>query len=361
MRIKYFLLIILLPFITLFGQTASNYFPSQTGYKWYYKSVPLDSVNNPMDSLSFYGIDSFAVAEPFNGRTANIVVSKTGGINIINALPFSDSLYFSFDGSNGYEYFNPELVSGLIGSIDTTLGIDFFNFFNSLEGWYSYYRFSAAVSDDYQVFKKDTTVIIDSANVPLRFELYGMRLADETISTAIGSFNCKKFLLERRLSYLLFNIIPVKILGVEETVWLAPDNWKVKSYVPSTFVDFSEFGFPEFTVPGLETNIINPITSIEEGISQVNDFGLFQNYPNPFNPSTSIKYAIASNQFVQLKVYNLLGREIATLVNEYKPAGIYEVEFTIAQESIPAIASGIYFYQLKTENVVYTKKMVLVK
>lgn len=125
MRIKYFLLIILLPFITLFGQTASNYFPSQTGYKWYYKSVPLDSVNNPMDSLSFYGIDSFAVAEPFNGRTANIVVSKTGGINIINALPFSDSLYFSFDGSNGYEYFNPELVSGLIGSIDTTLGIDF--------------------------------------------------------------------------------------------------------------------------------------------------------------------------------------------------------------------------------------------
>ncbi len=57
------------------------------------------------------------------------------------------------------------------------------------------------------------------------------------------------------------------------------------------------------------------------------DFHLSQNYPNPFNPTTSLQYAIGSRQFVTLKVYDFLGREVATLVNEEKPAGEYEVEF----------------------------------
>jgi len=85
-------------------------------------------------------------------------------------------------------------------------------------------------------------------------------------------------------------------------------------------------------------------------------FYLLQNYPNPFNPSTNLQYAISSRQFVTLKIYDLLGREVATLVNEEKPAGEYEVEFNATN-----LPSGIYFYQLKAGNFIETRKMILLK
>ena len=86
------------------------------------------------------------------------------------------------------------------------------------------------------------------------------------------------------------------------------------------------------------------------------DFVLFQNYPNPFNPVTSIQYAVNSRQFITLKVYDILGNEIETLVNEEKPAGTFEV--TWYAEGLP---SGVYFYQLKAGSFIETKKMVLLR
>ena len=98
-------------------------------------------------------------------------------------------------------------------------------------------------------------------------------------------------------------------------------------------------------------------SEIENKIDQMpSDYSLSQNYPNPFNPTTSLQYAIGSRQFVTLKVYDLLGREIATLVNEEKPAGEYEVEFNGSN-----LPSGIYFYQLKAGQFSETKKMILLK
>ncbi len=85
-------------------------------------------------------------------------------------------------------------------------------------------------------------------------------------------------------------------------------------------------------------------------------FALYQNYPNPFNPSTKIKYQIPEVSFVTLKVYDVLGKEVAALVNEEKQAGNYEVEFNAIN-----LPSGIYFYRLQTGNFVATKKMVLMK
>jgi len=91
------------------------------------------------------------------------------------------------------------------------------------------------------------------------------------------------------------------------------------------------------------------------------DFSLSQNYPNPFNPSTSIKYAIGNRQFVTLKVYDVLGNEIKTLVDEEKPAGTYEVEFNSHSGNVRNLTSGVYFYQIKAGDFVETKKMVLMK
>ncbi|HEX7358423.1 MAG TPA: T9SS type A sorting domain-containing protein [Ignavibacteriaceae bacterium] len=85
-------------------------------------------------------------------------------------------------------------------------------------------------------------------------------------------------------------------------------------------------------------------------------FSLEQNYPNPFNPTTSIKYTINSKQNVQLSVYNVLGKEIALLVNEEKPAGNYEVNFDASN-----LSSGVYFYELRAGDFVDMKKMILIK
>ena len=88
----------------------------------------------------------------------------------------------------------------------------------------------------------------------------------------------------------------------------------------------------------------------------VKEFKLLQNYPNPFNPSTSIKYTTGSNEFVQLKIFDVIGNEIATLVNEEKPAGTYEIKFNIA-----SLSSGIYFYKLSAGSFTETKKMIVLK
>jgi len=83
---------------------------------------------------------------------------------------------------------------------------------------------------------------------------------------------------------------------------------------------------------------------------------LWQNYPNPFNPSTTIRFSVPENGHVRLKVYNLLGAEIATLVDERKPAGTYAVTFRA--ESLP---TGVYLYQLSVGQTLQTRRMVLIR
>ena len=94
--------------------------------------------------------------------------------------------------------------------------------------------------------------------------------------------------------------------------------------------------------------------------NDVNNFELFQNYPNPFNPTTKIKYKLPEINFVTIKVYDILGNEITTLVNDEKPADNYEVEFSATGGGIN-LTSGIYLYQIKAGNYSETKKMILLK
>jgi hypothetical protein len=97
-------------------------------------------------------------------------------------------------------------------------------------------------------------------------------------------------------------------------------------------------------------------TNVENDKALPTEFNLAQNYPNPFNPSTSIKYQVSGISQVSLKVYDVVGNEVATLVNEFKPAGSYEIEFNASMYS-----SGIYFYKLQAGSFVETKKMMFLK
>ncbi|MDR3666572.1 MAG: T9SS type A sorting domain-containing protein [Ignavibacteriaceae bacterium] len=86
------------------------------------------------------------------------------------------------------------------------------------------------------------------------------------------------------------------------------------------------------------------------------DYLLSQNYPNPFNPSTTIKYQIPESGMVSLKIYDILGREVANLVNEYKNQGKYDINFNASK-----LASGVYIYQFRVNDYVSSKKMILLK
>ena len=97
----------------------------------------------------------------------------------------------------------------------------------------------------------------------------------------------------------------------------------------------------------------------------MSEFKLEQNYPNPFNPTTKISWQSPVGGHQTLKVYDVLGNEVATLVDEYKPAGVYNLEF--GMQNLPfgqsglELSSGIYFYQLKAGDYIQTRKLLLLK
>jgi hypothetical protein len=126
---------------------------------------------------------------------------------------------------------------------------------------------------------------------------------------------------------------------------------------------FDESG--NFDIDSMDVKFANGnVVSVDEEYAFPTEFTLEQNYPNPFNPSTMIRYEIpgqADNMLVVLKVYDVLGNEVATLVNEEKPAGSYEVEFNSRGLIHQTLPSGIYFYQLKAGSFIETKKMILLK
>lgn len=116
-----------------------------------------------------------------------------------------------------------------------------------------------------------------------------------------------------------------------------------------------------FDAPGAFIELNNVFGVFTTSVKQIDDmipsaFELQQNYPNPFNPSTTIRYNLPQAGFVNLRVYNALGQEVAVLVNQEQVSGVYEVTFDAAQ-----LSSGIYFYKLESAGIVQTKKMTLVK
>lgn len=96
--------------------------------------------------------------------------------------------------------------------------------------------------------------------------------------------------------------------------------------------------------------------SVENETITAKDYYLNQNFPNPFNPATRINYGVAKSGNVEISVYNILGNKVATLVNEFKPAGSYTVDFNASK-----LSSGVYFYKISTNGFVQTKKMILEK
>ena len=139
------------------------------------------------------------------------------------------------------------------------------------------------------------------------------------------------------------------------------DSWISISGIPSR-VSYVTFDASNFLYAGTQTGkIYRSKVATTTGINGnsgivLKEFALHQNFPNPFNPSTMISYSISRSGLVSLKVFNVLGEDIATLVNETNDAGKYNIEWNASR-----FPSGLYFYRLQADNDSETKKMIFLK
>jgi len=128
--------------------------------------------------------------------------------------------------------------------------------------------------------------------------------------------------------------------------------------VPGSISSFGVDEEQELYITSFNGTIYRFTSTISSNENEItpNSFRLEQNYPNPFNPTTTIKYQLGNDGFVNLKVFNSLGEEIAELVNEFRKGGSYQVTFDAAE-----LPSGIYVYQISSGNYIETKKMLFIK
>lgn len=148
------------------------------------------------------------------------------------------------------------------------------------------------------------------------------------------------------------------IVGIDTFYTLRDFNPNINYFISLTTVDLS--GNESWFSKEL---IYDPPSEIRDSLNLLDiTFSLYQNFPNPFNPSTKISWQSPVGGYTILKVYDILGREIATLVDEYREAGKYEVEFPDVETGYAlSLRSGVYFYQLRIGNYTETKKMVLIR
>jgi len=135
-------------------------------------------------------------------------------------------------------------------------------------------------------------------------------------------------------------------------------DWFALGYMVKCDEDDSDFraifdGYLDTYPPFI---IVDYVVSVEVIESELNSFTLYQNYPNPFNPSTTIKFSLPSSSYASLKIYNELGEKVGDLLNRELTIGNYEVEWDAT-----GFPSGVYFYQLRAEDFIETKKMILMK
>ena len=161
----------------------------------------------------------------------------------------------------------------------------------------------------------------------------------------------------------------VQVIDITDPANAVVAGWYKPSGCFAVGVDYSNsFIYVADGIAGFQVykNLLIKPVGVEPGGSIVREFKLEQNYPNPFNPSTTINYQLPKSGFVTLKVFDILGREVATLVNEQKSQGRYSVNFSTKGGSASGgdalnLASGVYIYQIRANDFVSSKKMILLK
>ena len=309
MKLDYFLLFIIGIFSLTYGQSVV---PLTTGNKWIFDVIEISQAyyNREIDTskyIKIYEVVSDTIVSPDFGIYVKCYKVK---------VTLNSNISYEYWGSDTNRFY---------------IWPDYGHSFNSFADKY------------YAQIKKDTSWQYDSDDSYKEYiKIYDMdflkilnRRVQETRSFHATSHF---FWTSYYITALNFGIVKIKLLletGIYEDTTIATIKGALINGIP--------YGD---TI----------ITSVNIQNSLYNFYKLSQNYPNPFNPSTKIEYSIPRASFVILKVYDILGREVATLVNEEKNVGNYEINFNNRN-----LSSGIYFYKLQAGDYSSVKKMILIK
>ena len=342
--------LVLLSFSLAWAQNASDYFPSRTGNTWRYQRYSLDTLQNQILNSKTIVTDTLIGTMQVKGSTAFVLLSG-------KKAPF-DTTFVGVQGSTISEFLigYPRIASQL--PIDS-LGLGFvWNYLN----WYPYMKFAATTGISDTLLYIKTTVTFKGSPVPLIITVTTTKLTDTSITVPAGMYLTTPFQIVLYVnlpkSVPPFGHIEVPLFKLIDTMFVAKNNWVVREVQPSTFYPLNNdtsYKVATTQLPGFVRLLESAtITSVRSHNTVPGEFKLQQNYPNPFNPQTHLRFTIGNFQFVSLRVFDVVGREVVTLVNENLTAGEYDVWFDGTK-----LSSGVYFYRLTAGGMVWTRKMVL--
>ncbi len=366
------------------------------------------------DSDTLYYLRSISFVDSLKGWIIGqgiIMRTTDGGINwssqsFDNIIAFSSVCFINPDtgwvagGSYGtvYKTTNGGLDWMMVHTGASYLAISGVYFINSKVGFATAIEAGWGIAE-YGAFVS-TTDGGETWSVKKNYDLYSVSFSDQYFGWMMGRFSGDKSLFyftedggkNWESKFVDYYILDLSFLNDKEGWCIGKDfiihttncgdswNLQLNTKESSSYITFNSIhsrynstswvcGTKNLWSIGKTVGVIYKYTdSIASGVSRYGNnlpitFSLSQNFPNPFNPTTKIKYSIAvetghapSLQYIQLKVYDILGNEVTTLLNREQPAGEYEVEFDASK-----LTSGIYFYQLKVGSFIETKKMILLK
>jgi hypothetical protein len=278
----------------------------------------------------------------------------------LNRIKLCDALFYTIPGPKmlwefeelGYDYscfYDPGLNNGT-GGVPQPYGTDYAKTYPKPIRW-DYQKDPRRIS----LFKVTKAII----NLKTKYDVFNTTNFNTNLSGAIKTVS----LYGSGLNVVIIGNFAVTSQNALTSVFPYTGTWY--DYLSGSSVDITSAPIP--LAPGefhiyTSSQLTTPDTSVVTGVKgnnfSVKTFSLDQNYPNPFNPSTTIRYQISKSSIVTLKIYDVLGREVTTLVNEKQQAGKYSVQLSATGHRL---SSGVYFYQLKAGSFISTKKMILLK
>jgi glycosidase len=209
---------------------------------------------------------------------------------------------------------------------------------------YKVYSSLIKLKKDYEVFSTDNFTLTVSASIKK------INLIHATMDAyIIGNFGVTQLTANQSFTrtgwwYDYFSGDSVNVTSLTENITLEPGDFRI---------------YTTTKLPTPEAGILLDVEEIDDQVPV--EFTLEQNYPNPFNPSTIIRYSIVSPSLVSLKIFDVLGREVNTLVNKEQVNGVYEVNWNGDDALGNKVSTGVYFYRIDAGDFVQTKKMMLIK
>ena len=320
---------------TLVMGQAVNYFP-QPGFRWNYNTQFVNTADSVLSDMNI--IDSLGVQTIISDSTCYPILS-------VNPFPVppTANYYVALSGSEALVK-----MSLLPAPLDTI--------FSAPSSWFTLFKFQSGVVAPWTIFEWDTTVTIDSVTLPVGVKVSGKKVSlNENVTVQAGTFSSARFTILEQVGVYVPYIGFTPLFTLADTFWVAQNIWIVKHTRDA--VSFT-YQTTTFNIPGERTELISmtaPLGVLENDVLP-QGFSLEQNYPNPFNPSTVLSFVIGHTSFVTLKVFDILGQEVATLVDGMQDAGLKSVTFDASH-----LPSGVYVYTLQTGSFREQRKMVLVR